>query len=313
MIPTASMLARGKDNRELIIDNYFAKGELMMLFAPTGAGKTFNALNMGLSLACGGSIFNNPVISSHRVLYLDGEMGSGAIGLRLKHLMESRGISEADNLMVLSPDYFQDFSFPNLSLEHNQKYFENLISQYGIEILILDNYNTLTNDQELGDNEFLLWSRLEAWLKKLKNQGISVILIHHTNKQGIFASGTVKKDNLMDVILKLSLSPLAEKGETLIEVDFEKSRWTEKLDKKLLKLVKTKDGAQLVQLNYTKELEERVLEMYEDRGLDYVVSRLKIPNWVIKDICDIKPRKQKSDERFPSNEKLPKDFLKGIF
>lgn len=290
----ATQIIKTQHKRDIIIKDYFAKGELMMLFAPTGAGKTFNALSMALSLSCGGSIYGDAVVGNYRTLYLDGEMGTGAIARRLDGLMTSRGITRADDLWTMSPDLFHNNTFPNISKEEIQNYFDSYIDSYGIQILILDNYNTLTNDQDIGDNEFLTWARLEGWLKRLKNKGVSVIMVHHTNKLGQMPSGTVRKDNLMDCILNIMPSPIANKDETLLEVDFKKSRWTGEVPRKLLELVKTDRGMHLELMDYETTLVERVRDMFEAKGLEYVTGRLKIPSWKIKDICNFQPKSKGS-------------------
>jgi hypothetical protein len=36
--------------------------------------------------------------------------------------------------------------------------------------------------------------------------------------------------------------------------------------------------------------------MFDDRGFEYVTNRLKIPAWVVRDICDIKPKEQQTSK-----------------
>lgn len=279
------LVQRARDTRGIIIDDYFARGELMMMFAPSGVGKTFNALNMGISMACGGKFYGDNVIGDYRVLYVDGELGIDPIGMRLAELLKARNISSCSNLSLLSPDMLKAKAFPSLSLESTQEFFDCHIKRYGINVVILDNYNTLVDD---GGNMFFAWSQVSKWLNKLKNSQISVVLIHHTNKQNNDPAGTVKMEQQMDCVIKFSNSPLAEEGEKLIEMEWKKTRWTRTPSKKLLNLVEHSDGSKALRLlNYKAVASERILEMYEKRGLSYVSNRVKIPIWQIRDICNI--------------------------
>ena len=308
-LPNANDLVNSQIPKINIIDDYFAEGEILMMFAPSGVGKTFNALNMAISISHGGRVYGDAVIDSRRCLYVDGEMGARALGNRLREMLKARHIANCSDLVTIPCDIFQD-GVLNLSLEQNQNYVTEQIKLHGIKVLFLDNYNTLCPDD---GNMFLTWDKVSKWLRQLKALGVATVLVHHTNKQNEQFAGSAKMHQMMDVVINFTNSPLARAGEKLIEMNFDKVREGQVKEKKLLQLLVDEEAKtkKLVSLDYQSMLKERLVEDYDNWGFQYVNNKYSIPQWRIREICNIKPKdtpKGESDGFTKFNTNLMKNL-----
>lgn len=288
-------------DRDLLIHDYLAVAESMMIYAPAGVGKTYNALNLSVSLAVGGEFYNDQVNAvGGKVFFVDGELGQDAVESRLCQIIKSRGLTSIPNLLTLCCDSIDGESLPDLSWSDKQIWLTRILIAEEVKVLVLDNYNTLFDDN--GDL-FACWQRVSVWFRKLQALGITVILIHHTNKAGVSPAGTAKMSQMMDAVLSIKPSPLALPSETLIEVVIEKSRYTSPKPKKLARLV---DG-KLIHLDYNTELSSRLKRDFSEWGLSYVTSKYDVPSWKIREICGVRDGSRKStNESLGELDKLDK-------
>jgi putative DNA primase/helicase len=92
----------------------------------------------------------------------------------------------------------------------------------GVKLLILDNYSSLCRSGR--ENEAESWIPLQEWFLKLRRQGVSVLLIHHSNKNG-GQRGTSRKEDLLDTVITLRKPESYDPRDgARFEVHYEKAR-----------------------------------------------------------------------------------------
>lgn len=209
--------------REMLLNPIIPEQGLVMIHAPRGIGKTHVSLMIAYMVATGGQMFNGKWRSDkpHKVLFVDGEMPLGIMQERLAKIVSS-GDAETipeDNLRVITPD-LQKRGISDLSTMEGQDFIEEHLKD--VKFLVLDNYSALCRKGRENDSES--WIPLQEWFLTLRRRGISVLLIHHSNKNG-GQRGTSRKEDLLDTIITLrkpeSYNP---KEGARFEVHYEKAR-----------------------------------------------------------------------------------------
>ena len=158
-----------RDN-SLILGEYLAKGETMLLYAPTGQGKTVNALMLGIALSTGGMFYDWKATKPMQVLFIEGgELTAYGIAQRMRAIYKRQGITSDPNFHLKAPTKEVPLTFKITDPEH-QKIIEDYVKTYNIECVIFDNYNSLRKE---NDNEFQDWQRLEKMLNRFKARGVA--------------------------------------------------------------------------------------------------------------------------------------------
>lgn len=201
-------------------------GEVMMFYAPPGIGKTWLALYLAMSASSGSKWLKWQFEHEVKTLYIDGEMGEVELADRLKSMAKSLDVPvKVENFFTIYPERENKFETPNISLYENQKKYCEFIKNEQIKLVIIDNLSSCSSKISDRDNEFQEWARLKKWLVYLKMQGVSVVLVHHTNKGGEQQSGTSERERLINVNMFLSRSKLKmESIGTSFDIEFEKAR-----------------------------------------------------------------------------------------
>jgi KaiC/GvpD/RAD55 family RecA-like ATPase len=191
-----------KEQLPFVIDSWLRLGEMMLLYAERGIGKTYTSLHLAHSIASNQKFLGN-LCSRYKVLYIDGEMGASA----LKRRMDVIDMNP-DNDSGWVQNYIHIFTLedtkygvmPNLSTEHN--FYNDLIEKTECKVIIIDNLNTTAFKRDSRDNEYDIWMRLQTWSVKLRLKGFCIIFIHHTGKSGL-QLGTIQKENVVDYMIGL--------------------------------------------------------------------------------------------------------------
>lgn len=209
--------------REMILNPILPEQGLVMIHAPRGVGKTHVSLMIANSVATGNSMFNGKWSSNkpNKVLFIDGEMPLAVMRARLDKIIKSipsEGMCE-DNLLIITPD-LQDKGISDLSTLEGQQFVEEHLK--GVKLLILDNYSALCRGGR--ENESESWSPLQEWFLTLRRRGISVLLIHHSNKSGA-QRGTSRKEDILDTVITLRKPENYDPREgARFEIHYEKAR-----------------------------------------------------------------------------------------
>lgn len=185
--------------RAHILRPVIATQSINMCHAPRGVGKTFAAGSIALAVASGGSVYGWQAPCPQKVMYIDGEMPAVAMKERFSSLIKGMSIPPValKNIVLITPD-LQSRPMPDLASQAGQLLIEPLLE--GVSLIIIDNIATLCRSGK--ENEANSWQQMQAWLLDLRRRGMSVLLIHHSGKNGD-QRGTSAREDIMDTVISL--------------------------------------------------------------------------------------------------------------
>lgn len=182
----------------------------MMVWAPSGVGKTMLTLTVALAVAGGGAVFGWTAPEPRKVLLVDGEMNIVDLQERLRSLAGTvtgfDAVAAGKNLTVVARQYQDpDAAFPDLATPEGRECVFKLIRETGADLVVLDNLSTLATLED--ENDAAKMSPALAFLMRLKQAGVGCILVHHSGKAGTSFRGSSKLATTFEVILGLKSSP----------------------------------------------------------------------------------------------------------
>lgn len=253
---------------ENILHPWLPKQGIAFIYAATGVGKTLFTLNVAYAIADGGNFLKYKCPQPRKILYVDGEMAYQQMHSRIVQITKQQGeLSNHDNFHLLNPDKAHPFKLPKICDPIGQKFYNKLIEELKIEVLILDNLSTLS---AIDENKGQEWGVIQDWLLSLKSKGLSIIIVHHSGKEKNGYRGTSRMLDCIDTAISL---------QDLSDGDFE----ADKANSKKFKIVYQKNrtfGGQdslsfEVKLTHAswqfESLEKnntlRIVEMFEELGL----------------------------------------------
>ena len=167
--------------RPAILGSWFLAGMPVLLAGLPGCGKSLFAYTIAVALASGGEAFGWKASRPLRVGILDGEMFDETIIRRLGQIIKGMGIEfDPTNIKLFSRDMCADSSapFPNLRFpEERQELLRNFMN---IDVLIVDNINTLFPGGDERGTQF--WTPVEEFIFDCRGLGVAPVLVHHTTK-----------------------------------------------------------------------------------------------------------------------------------
>ena len=187
----SEMETRKYPERVTLISNLIHDREAIMLYSPTGVGKTWLSLSIAMMVAGKGQLevldWENK--DPQPVCYVDGEMLEEDMQERIKMLIPSLNVDEEElrkNFRYLSrvsqKEEIEDFL--SLELKENQlellKWLKDNSGKGMHPLLVLDN---LSNLAELGDeNSSGQMQSFNMMVTKARKFGCSMVTVHHTGK-----------------------------------------------------------------------------------------------------------------------------------
>lgn len=230
--------------RDWVIEPLIYQGQIVMVYARAGVGKTFFALSMASAISQGGD-FLGPyrVPAPIGVIYLDGEMPAVELHGRINGFLVR---PNPERFKVISAEWLSQESLPVPNLmdpSWRAALLNFLKSNPQYRVIFLDNLSALTPgcDELLG----LDWDPMNQWLMKLRRIGMTTILVHHAGKNNQ-QRGTSKREDQMDMILKLS--KIDNRGNSAFKVEFEKARSLREEDKKAFMIEIVEEGSEVTLL-----------------------------------------------------------------
>jgi len=178
------------------------EGDLVMLYAARGVGKTQIAMSISVALAAGRPFLRWQPPKPVKVLYLDGEMAGSVMCDRLaKFVTDDMPESIAINLMIFNPDLLgDDQPLPNLSERLDQLRVEEMLTS-DVKLVVVDNISCWVRSGD--ENDASSWESMASWTLSLRRRGIAVLLVHHEGKKGGSPRGTSKREDLLDLVVNL--------------------------------------------------------------------------------------------------------------
>ena len=213
--------------KEYVIEPILPVRNSGMIYAPTGAGKTYIMLHMAYCVAIGSpSVFVWDVPKERPVVYVEGEMDAQDLQERVQEI--SRGFDgvfpEKGQLRIIASDMPEQTVTPRINSAEGRKRIEEHLSAG--TLLVLDNISALcptADEDESGE-----WALVQEWILSLRRLGVAVFLVHHPGKSGS-QLGTSKKEFQLSCNLRVTLPPnydLAEGLRVGVKLDKLRSRGT---------------------------------------------------------------------------------------
>ena len=206
---------------ELILEPWLREKNLVMVHAKRGIGKTLFNLGLANAAATGGQFLGWKAKKAWNVLYIDGEMPAQQMKARIRELATSSGVMP-EKLRIITPD-LQDEPMPDLATIAGQQAVDDQINRYDIKLIFLDNLSCLVRSGG-AENDAESWSMVSPWLLAHRRAGRAIVLVHHSGKGGA-QRGTSKREDLLDVVIRLSRpGDYSETEGAVFEIQFEKGR-----------------------------------------------------------------------------------------
>lgn len=211
-----------------------------MINAPRGVGKSTFVLGLSLSMAYAAVFLDNKPTNPRHVVILDGEMDLHTMQGRLKEQAKALGVDIDDiHLKFVSPELF-DGIMPNLSTDAGQREIDKAIGNQW-DVLFIDNYSAFSESGREDGESWMPWIR---WMLEHKRAGRTVIIIHHTGKNGQ-QRGSSKHEDALDFSIALKPVPDDKQDGSLRFIfEWKKSRHlpSDKTRPFLVTYAKTPDG-----------------------------------------------------------------------
>ena len=205
--------------RRYIIDPFLPERGLIEIYARSGIGKTTFALTLAAAAALGKSFQRWNVNRPWKVLYIDGEMSTTEMQERVEAAAQYFEETAPENLRLLCHDR-EEAGLPDIGSEDGQDWFEEDIMW--ADVIFLDNLSCLLWSGRENDADS--WSTMQQWLLRLRAAGKSIVMLHHSGKNGS-SRGTSRRHDVLDTVMKLErpFNYTQQEG-AKFEVHFEKTR-----------------------------------------------------------------------------------------
>lgn len=195
-----------------VIEGLFEQDALVMLVGPPGSFKSFLAIDMALCLATGRD-WNGRAVKPSNVLYALGE-GKASLLKRVKAWQWHKKLTQAEQ-QLLSANFKVTFDVPQLATQREVARFENDMDADDLKptVLIIDTLaRSFVGKNENDPMDAGMW--VES-ADRLRQRGITVIVLHHTKKNtefGLQYRGTTAFLGAMDTSFVLHRNPEGFKG-----------------------------------------------------------------------------------------------------
>ena len=227
------------------ISPFLTEASLAMIYGPAGSGKTFLLYLLTVFLtrknAMNAKIGPLVVEAQAAVLYIDGEMLPQQNQARLSSIIGPFGPeSEEYPLILLTSDELSNKRGERCNIAAEQ--WRNALTMYlknntVIKILVLDNLASLMPG--VSENSKESWDNVNMWLLSLKTLGVTVIIVHHANKNGDYRGHSSRVGSLDTVI---GLKSLNGADDLCFNVYYDKCRNFDKGKSFSLRAVKHEDN-----------------------------------------------------------------------
>ena len=161
---------------EFIVKDIIDPQTCNLIYAPSGGMKSLYCLALAASISQGKPFLGKPSTQTN-VLYLDGEMSEDSIARRVE-LMGISAIPQ-DSFTYVATALIKGYE-ANLADEKQREEYLTQIIDSDYKVVVLDNIRTLC--QLINENDSAQFTDFNTWIKRLRGQGITVIVVHHSNK-----------------------------------------------------------------------------------------------------------------------------------
>lgn len=190
---------------DYVIEPIMPMGSISVLYSEAGKGKSWLALLLAYSVACGIRIVDRWHAPRRRaVLYISSEMTSG-IADRIRKIDESLGGRPHPEDISVYPHPDRDVGKIDLLRSSTWEEISHLVVK--ADLLIIDHLTNVTD----GSNSPETWKKLWRHLDGLRRTGKTILILHHAGKDGR-QRGTSKLVDDVDFVIRMDALPDVANG-----------------------------------------------------------------------------------------------------
>lgn len=198
---------------KFVVPPYICEGDLCILFAKKGVGKSIISLRMAEAVALGKQfleVFGD--CPQATVLYVDGETGATGMGSRRNHMLRTFGLGRhISEPLWLYSDRLDLYS------EEGRRKIEQKIADIEaadpdappLKLIVFDNLTSMNGGKDTPNG----WDDFYTWTMSLKAQGIACLVVYHANDDESLRGSKMKLVNADDVLLVKELITDEETGD----------------------------------------------------------------------------------------------------
>jgi energy-coupling factor transporter ATP-binding protein EcfA2 len=205
--------------RSPVVSPWLERGSAVLVWGPTGVGKSYFAQTLALTIATGGSLPNLGwrTESTGKVLWFDGEQGLRTAQARARQLVASNGRSpiavppdvlaaaeqgKLDRNLVYRNKVVRPEHCPDIGVAENRQTIEKVVKDGQFDLVIFDNIMVLATVESWDDAAAL--ADLSSWFNYMaKRRNCAVIVMHHAKKDGSSYNGSARIGQDFEVIASL--------------------------------------------------------------------------------------------------------------
>ncbi len=247
--------------REILLEPLIESGTTVWIYGAEKTGKTMFGLTLAYILSREGKTLGPwRCVAQRKVLYIDGEMAGDKMNKLTRKVMNAYGEPSSAEKPFDAFSFCEDPKHYDTILDDDwlQTYNEKLI-QY--DVIIFDNYKSIY-DNNRSAKPFL------AFLKKLRNKGITCIVLDHTNAEGGI-QGDSSKARDIDLALKIQKASSSSDDHILIVPERDRHGVAVGVDSWTFKRVITDDSLKFEYFNAIEESRECISLNYKDMRILY--------------------------------------------
>jgi hypothetical protein len=187
--------------RPSLMGAWMKEGDLGMIYAARGVGKTWLSMMLAHALAEGRGLgeWEAGEQGPGVVVYVDGEMNLADTVAR-EQQMKAMGFQSV-NLTFLHHEQLPEGRHLNLADVGQQEALLAEAKARGAKAVVLDNISCLFRDVDENDNNE--WEKVSPWLLSFRRAGVAVVLIHHEGRNGGGARGASRREDMMHWVIRL--------------------------------------------------------------------------------------------------------------
>ncbi|WP_127752085.1 AAA family ATPase [Devosia sp. 1566] len=216
--------------REAVLSPWFRTGESCLIWAASGVGKTMLTMSLALAIAGGGKVWEWSAPQPRKVLMVDGEMNQMDLQERFLMLLRCGAVNRVDREVALAnlqiiPRQAQapDSEFYDITRQDHQMALLERCQKGGFEVLIIDNLSTVADGLQ-DENDASAFRTVQSFLLRMKQAGVTTILVHHSRKDGAEPRGSTALNTTFEVILGLKKPSVSTPGKASFVATFSKYR-----------------------------------------------------------------------------------------
>ncbi len=174
----ADQLLKDSDGKTYLIEPWLPQNTIVQVYGYSGHGKSLFVQHAMAALSAGNRYFGPFEIGrAARVLYMDFEMGMATIARRLIDLRTVHSDTQ-DRLNIWTP--FVDKREINMRTKEGLQELQGWIEFSEPDVVVIDTIRSAYPG--LQENSADEWAKVNQLAVRLRNSGLAVILIHHSNK-----------------------------------------------------------------------------------------------------------------------------------